>query len=146
MSPDEVRVKTKGLMQPSPSVIVFVVKEANPDNNISIQYTSDARRDAPTNVVARQFFQNFAKQYPNILTQKIPGARFVSQRIIDMAGGVAFESTFISLRGETQMIQKTILLIVKGKAFTITCTSPEATYFDVDREGFDPVLKSLSFK
>ena len=146
MTPEEVRKKTAGMMSPTSATLIFVVNESDYDKNINIQYTGDSSRDIPTNAAARRFFAEFKKEYPGMLRQKMPSARIVSSQVIGLASGVAFEAIFTSTRGKTQMKQKSVLLIVKGKAFTITCTSQEADFVEVDRNSFQPILKSMSFQ
>jgi hypothetical protein len=145
MSPDEVRGKTKGLLQPTKSALPFVVKEANPDDNVNIQILGDVRRQVPTDAAARRFLATFAKQYPALIRQQVPGARVTASRIVDLAGGVAFEAEMTSMRGSTEMKQRSVMLLVGGKGFTITCTARAADFSDTDRDAFRPILDSLHF-
>lgn len=120
MSPEEVRVKTAGLLRPTPSTLVFVVRDTNPDDNVNIQSLGDVRRDAPTNAAARRFFAEHTEQYPRLLRQQLPGSRITLTRIVDLAGGVAFEVEFTTMRGNTRMKQRSVTLILGGNRFTIT--------------------------
>ena len=146
MSPDEVYEKTGGLLTPSPAALVFVVNDGDPDKNINVLFTGDVRREAPNNGAARRFFEEFREQYPSMIRQQLPGARVVSTRVFDHAGGVAFEAVYNVPRGQTPMRQKSVLVIVSGKAYTFTCTSLAAVYDEADRSGFKPILDTLTFE
>jgi hypothetical protein len=147
LTPDEVRARTSGAITPSANTLVFVVNNADADQNINFQFTADTHRDAPTNSSSRQVLQNFQSQLLNGGIRKIsPDAAIVNSSIVDLAGGVALETTITSHRGTTIMEQKSIILIVNGEAFTITCTAREPTYLAADREAFQPILDSLVFK
>ncbi|MGA8140937.1 MAG: hypothetical protein WB948_09640 [Desulfobaccales bacterium] len=145
ITPNKISELTRGAFKPTPDTLIFVVNDADPDQNINIQFAGDARGDAPTNTLARQFLEQMRTQLPIFAKQQM-SATFLSSTIVDLAGGVALVMITTSNRGSTVMKQKSITLIVNGKAFTITCTAREATYINADRAGFQPILASLTFK
>lgn len=145
LKPEEVRARTHGAFNIAPGALVFVIDDRDPDQNINIQFTANAQQEAPNNVTAKEFLEKFQPQFRKQLEMQMSDAHVVSVRIHDMAGGVALEGVFTALRGTDSMKLEQILLIVSGKAYTITCTAKELKYSAADQDGFQPTLGSLSF-
>lgn len=146
MSPSEVRKKTGGAMQIATNTIFFVVNESDFDSNINVQYIGDASSDAPTVKAAIRLLRQMQRQVEPMMRQQFSEFRKVKSEIINFSGGVALDFVFTSVRGNTLMKQKQIIVISNKKAFTITCTAKESVFGDYFFTGFEPILRSIKIR
>ena len=146
MTPGDVRERTHGKLQVTANTLIFCVDSANPDQNINVRYTGDARGEAPTNDNAKTFLLSIEKKLIGSMRQQFPGFRMETSRITAMADGYALDLIFSSNRGDAIMGQRSILLIANGKAFTITCTAPQASFVDTNSAIFDQFVSKIAVK
>ena len=143
MTPSEARTQTRGQLQVAPSTLVFCVNTKDPDQNINVQYTGDASREAPTNETARKFLAGIEDNLVRTAQRQLIGFKKESSRMSDMADGVALELFFSTIRGNTTLKQRSIMLIAKRKVFTITCTSQQPSFDETNARIFDVFVSGI---
>jgi len=144
MTSSDVRKKTKGAFQPTAGAFAFCVNDSDFDQNVNVQFTGDVSSELPTFDSVRNFLKNLQEQMPTMMQDRVEGFKLVSSAIVEMDDGIALDHTYVALRGDVILQQRQVLLISKGKAFTITCTAKKPDFITANRSCFSILINSIS--
>ncbi|HEX4962150.1 MAG TPA: ankyrin repeat domain-containing protein [Thermoanaerobaculia bacterium] len=136
MSPEQIREKTKGLLDVE-GALVFLVNEADADQNINIKSYKVPRAEAsPTELegLARTMDKN---------PQHLPGFSKIYSGIVPVSGQDALEYVLEVRRGRMTLRQRSVLLIKNGRDYVITFTAPKELYNNADRACFQTVQSTF---
>jgi hypothetical protein len=146
MTPAEARARTGGQLQIAQRTVGFIVHDTDPDDNVNVISLGDVSADLPNDTAARAALEGFARDYRTAIPRSMPGADVTSTRVLELAGGIAFEGEYQVPRDGTPMRQRSLMLVVAGGGVTITFTSTAAQFARIDHEAFQPITDSLRFE
>lgn len=146
MTPADVRAKTGGRMTIAPGTLMFCVSPQDADRNVNVQFAGSVGAEAPDNDAARRALVTLEPRLSAMMEQRVAGWQKVSATIAALGDGMALDIVSVTPRGGTAMKQRTVTLIARQKAFTITCTTKASDFDEANRSVFGPLLASLAVK
>jgi hypothetical protein len=146
MTPADVRAKTGGRMTIATGTLVFCVSPQDADRNVNVQFAGSAAAEAPDNETARRALVALEPRLSSMMEERVSGWQKVSATITALGGGMALDIVSITPRGGTAMKQRSVTLVARQKAFTITCTAKASDFEEANRSVFGPLLLSVAVK
>jgi hypothetical protein len=129
-----------------PKIFIYFIAKDDVQQNINIQYLGDSSRIAPDRDHALAGLKAMESQLTTAFSAQMPGFKLLSSRYIDLAGGMALDVVFSSVRDQMTIQQRELILIGKSKAFIMTCSTRDTDFEKSNAECFEPAINSITIK